>query len=40
MVSIWLKDEEKETLKDMIIAYDFIAIIVNKNNKIENLRKE
>ncbi|MCL2677617.1 MAG: substrate-binding domain-containing protein [Clostridiales bacterium] len=40
MASRALKDAEKETLADRQIAIDGIAIIVNKNNPLDNVTKE
>lgn len=35
-----LTDKEKENLKELPIILDAIVIIVNKDNKIDNLTKE
>lgn len=35
-----LKDKEKESVEATAIAYDGIAIIINKDNKLKNLTKE
>lgn len=40
MVSRDLKDEEKESLDETVIAYDGIAVIVNTNNNLGNLSLE
>ena len=37
MASRELEDEEKETLKPEVIATDGIAVIVNKDSKVEDL---
>ena len=40
MVSRELKDSEKENLKELQIALDGIAVIINKNNTVTDLSKE
>jgi len=40
MVSRDLKDEEKESLDETVIAYDGITVIVNTNNNLDNLSVE
>lgn len=40
MSSRELKDEEKEEINETVIAYDGIALIINNNNPIENIKME
>ena len=40
MASRELKDEEKETLAVEVIATDGIAVVVNKDSKVEDLSLE